>query len=97
VSPIEIKPATNDRNDPASEFCIRCYERRGIFLSNKPDTNELGITNKTKRAASRNGNLGTFRHLDQKMLFKRQGEAFSERKFLSPSAGVALMWPEEGN
>ena len=41
LSPIEMKPATNDRNDPASEFCVRGYERRGIFLSNRPDTNEL--------------------------------------------------------
>jgi CheY-like chemotaxis protein len=41
LSSVEIKPATNDRNDPASEFCVRYYERRGIFLSNKPDTKEL--------------------------------------------------------
>jgi hypothetical protein len=41
VSAIEIKPATNYRNDPASGFCGKYYERRGIFLSNKPDTNEL--------------------------------------------------------
>src|SRR6516164_6354032 len=33
--------ATKDRNSPASEFYVRVYQRRGIFLSNKPDTNEL--------------------------------------------------------
>src|SRR5260221_14089398 len=41
VSSVEIKPATDGRNDPASESCIRCDEKRGIFLLNKPDTNEL--------------------------------------------------------
>jgi hypothetical protein len=41
VSSVEIKPATNDRNDPATESCIRWYEERGIFLPNKPDSNEL--------------------------------------------------------
>jgi len=41
VSSVEIKPATDGRNDPASESCIRCDEKSGIFLSNKPDTNEL--------------------------------------------------------
>jgi hypothetical protein len=33
--------ATNDRNEPASDFCVRPCERRGIFLSNRLDTNEL--------------------------------------------------------
>jgi hypothetical protein len=41
VSPVEIKPATNGRNDPASEFYAKCCEERGIFLSNKPDINKL--------------------------------------------------------
>src|SRR6266478_9908658 len=41
LSSVEIKPATDGRNDPASESCIRCDEKRGIFLPNKPDTNEL--------------------------------------------------------
>src|SRR5260221_1336923 len=41
MSSVEIKPATDGRNDPASESCIRCDEKSGIFLSNKPDTNEL--------------------------------------------------------
>jgi hypothetical protein len=41
VSSVEIKPATNGRNDPASQSCVRCFEQRGIFLSNKPDSNDL--------------------------------------------------------
>jgi hypothetical protein len=41
LSPIEIKPATDYRNDPASEFYVRCFKERGIFLSNKPDSNNL--------------------------------------------------------
>jgi len=41
LSSVEIKPATNGRNNRASESCIRCDEKRGIFLSNKPDINEL--------------------------------------------------------
>src|SRR5260221_14313591 len=41
LSPIEIKPATDYRNYPASEFYVRCFKERGIFLSNKPDTNQL--------------------------------------------------------
>src|SRR5258708_38431537 len=41
LSSVEIKPATNGRNDPASQSCVRCFEQRGIFLSNKPDSNEL--------------------------------------------------------
>jgi hypothetical protein len=36
-----MKPATDYRNNPASEFCARCFEERGIFLSNKPDSNNL--------------------------------------------------------
>ena len=31
----------NGRNDPASGARIRPHEKRGIFLSNKPDINEL--------------------------------------------------------
>jgi hypothetical protein len=31
----------NGRNDPASAFCVRHFEKRGIFLSNKPDSKEL--------------------------------------------------------
>ena len=41
VSSVEIKPATKGRNDPAREFCVRLDEWKGIFLSNKPDTNQL--------------------------------------------------------
>jgi hypothetical protein len=41
VSPIEIKPAADYRNYPASEFYVRCFKERGIFLSNKPDSNNL--------------------------------------------------------
>jgi hypothetical protein len=41
VSSVEIKPATNGRNDPASGSWIRCCEDRSIFLSNKPDSNHL--------------------------------------------------------
>ncbi len=33
--------STNDRNDPATESCIRWYEESDIFLPNKPDSNEL--------------------------------------------------------
>jgi hypothetical protein len=36
VSPIETKPATDYRNYPASEFYVRCFKERGIFISNKP-------------------------------------------------------------
>jgi hypothetical protein len=36
-----LKPATNGRNNPASESWIRCHEERSIFLSNKPDINDL--------------------------------------------------------
>ena len=41
VSWVEIKPASKGRNDPASGARIRPHEERGIFLSNKPDINEL--------------------------------------------------------
>jgi hypothetical protein len=41
MSPIEMKRATDYRNDPGSEFYVRCFEERGIFLSNKPDINKL--------------------------------------------------------
>jgi hypothetical protein len=41
VSSVEIKPATNGRNDPASGFGVRHFEKIGIFLSNKPDSKEL--------------------------------------------------------
>jgi hypothetical protein len=41
LSWVEIKPASNGRNDPASGARIRPHEKRGIFLSNKPDINEL--------------------------------------------------------
>jgi hypothetical protein len=41
VSWVEIKPASKGRNDPASGACIRPHEKRGIFLSNRPDINEL--------------------------------------------------------
>src|SRR5260221_3849792 len=33
LSPVEIKPTTNGRNDPASEFHAKFCEERGIFLS----------------------------------------------------------------
>jgi hypothetical protein len=36
MSPIKIKPATVYRNDPAIEFYVRCFEERGIFVSNSP-------------------------------------------------------------
>jgi len=42
VSSVEIKPAANGRNDPASGSGLRCHEERSIFLSNEPDINELG-------------------------------------------------------
>jgi hypothetical protein len=42
LSWVEIKPASKGRNDPASGSRIRPHEKRGIFLSNKPDINELG-------------------------------------------------------
>jgi len=41
VSWVEIQPASKGRNDPASGARIRPHEKRGIFLSNKPDINEL--------------------------------------------------------
>ena len=41
LSWVEIKPASKGRNDPASGARIRPHEKRGIFLSNKPDINEL--------------------------------------------------------
>jgi hypothetical protein len=41
LSSVEIKPATDGRNDPASESCTRCHEERSIFLSNKTDINDL--------------------------------------------------------
>jgi circadian clock protein KaiC len=41
MSRVGIKPATKGRNDPAREFCVRCCQKRGIFLSNKPDINKL--------------------------------------------------------
>src|SRR5580693_4506325 len=41
LSWVEIKPASKGRNDPASGARIRPHEERGIFLSNKPDINEL--------------------------------------------------------
>ena len=41
VSWVEIKPASEGRNDPASRARVRPHEKRGIFLSNKPDINEL--------------------------------------------------------
>ena len=41
VSWVEIEPASKGRNDPASGARIRSHEKRGIFLSNKPDINEL--------------------------------------------------------
>jgi len=31
MSSVEIKPATNGRNYPASEFVVRGYEKRGHF------------------------------------------------------------------
>ena len=41
LSWVEIKPASKGRNDPASGARIRPHEKRGIFLSNKPDIKEL--------------------------------------------------------
>jgi hypothetical protein len=41
LSSVEIKPATDGRNDPASGFCVKRFERRGILLSNKPGTKDL--------------------------------------------------------
>ena len=41
VSWVEIKPDSKGRNDPASGARIRSHEKRGIFLSNKPDINDL--------------------------------------------------------
>jgi hypothetical protein len=41
MSWVEIKPASKGRNDPASGSRIRPHEKRGIFLSNKPDINEF--------------------------------------------------------
>ena len=41
LSWVEIKPTSKGRNDPASGSRIRPHEKRGIFLSNKPDINEL--------------------------------------------------------
>jgi hypothetical protein len=41
MSPIKIKPATVYRNEPANEFYVRCFEGRGIFLSNEPDSKDL--------------------------------------------------------
>src|SRR5271170_2492169 len=35
LSWVEIKPASNGRNDPASGARIRPHEKRGIILSNK--------------------------------------------------------------
>jgi hypothetical protein len=36
VSVIEMKPATNYRNDPASDFYVRCFEGRGFFFRTSP-------------------------------------------------------------
>jgi hypothetical protein len=41
LSWVEIKPASKGRNDPASGARTRSHEKRGIFLSNKPDINDL--------------------------------------------------------
>ena len=41
VSRAETKPANKGRNDAASGIRTRPHEKRGIFLSNEPDINEL--------------------------------------------------------
>jgi len=38
---MESKPASNYRNDLAGIFYVRRREERGIFVSNKPDSNGL--------------------------------------------------------
>src|SRR5260370_39751662 len=59
----EIKPATDGRNDPASESCIRCDEKRGIFLSNNPIPMSCGGFDWKKNAdLHRLGWLGHFDH-----------------------------------
>ena len=41
MSPIEMQPATDYRNNPANDVYVSCFEERGIFLSNKPDSSNL--------------------------------------------------------
>ena len=41
MSWVEMKPASKGRNDPARGARISTCEKRGIFLSNEPDVNEL--------------------------------------------------------
>jgi hypothetical protein len=37
----KLNQPTNGRNDPASGFGVRHFEKIGIFLSNKPDSKDL--------------------------------------------------------
>jgi Oxidoreductase molybdopterin binding domain len=63
VSSVEIKPAMNGRNDPASAFCVRHFEKRGIFFQTSPIAKSyIGFVWKRNADVRRLWWLGHFDH-----------------------------------